>query len=296
MIYLVTFILSLILTWFFYKLGNKYKIYDNATDDPLKIHKKSTSFLGGSAMFLTVSLILLFTDFSQYNLIVLAGFSIFLFGLIDDLKWRDRLKNVYKFYLLLPFTMLTTIIVLIAGFRIEFIPIIIIAEILTFLAIFILINSVNFQDGMDGIAGSTVLISLIGFLFITNSLIPLILILAILGFLVFNFPPAKIFMGDSGAYYLGFMLAVLTMMSLKAYDFISLIGVMLILGLPLYEGISTNVRRLVSGKPIFAGDRDHFFDKLLKKGYSVKKTLLICISIQIVSVVIGVLIYENTLI
>ena len=291
MIYLVTFILSLILTWFFYKLGNKYKIYDNATDDPLKIHKKSTSFLGGSAMFLTVSLILLFTDFSQYNLIVLAGFSIFLFGLIDDLKWRDRLKNVYKFYLLLPFTILTTIIVLIAGFRIEFIPIIIIAEILTFLAIFILINSVNFQDGMDGIAGSTVLISLIGFLFITNSLIPLILILAILGFLVFNFPPAKIFMGDSGAYYLGFMLAVLTMMSLKAYDFISLIGVMFILGLPLYEGISTNVRRLVSGKPIFAGDRDHFFDKLLKKGYSVKKTLLISISIQIISVTIGILIY-----
>ena len=291
MIYLVTFILSLILTWFFYKLGNKYKIYDNATDDPLKIHKKSTSFLGGSAMFLTVSLILLFTDFSQYNLIVLAGFSIFLFGLIDDLKWRDKLKNIYKFYLLLPFTMLTTIIVLIAGFRIEFIPIIIIAEILTFLAIFILINSVNFQDGMDGIAGSTVLISLIGFLFITNSLIPLILILAILGFLVFNFPPAKIFMGDSGAYYLGFMLAVLTMMSLKAYDFISLIGVMLILGLPLYEGISTNVRRLVSGKPIFAGDRDHFFDKLLKKGYSVKKTLLISISIQIISVTIGILIY-----
>ena len=291
MIYLVTFILSLILTWFFYKLGNKYKIYDNATDDPLKIHKKSTSFLGGSAMFLTVSLILLFTDFSQYNLIVLAGFSIFLFGLIDDLKWRDRLKNVYKFYLLLPFTMLTTIIVLIAGFRIEFIPIIIIAEILTFLAIFILINSVNFQDGMDGIAGSTVAISLAGFFFINGGLNPLVLISAILGFLVFNFPPAKIFMGDSGAYYLGFMLAVLTMMSLKAYDFISLIGVMLILGLPLYEGISTNVRRLVSGKPIFAGDRDHFFDKLLKKGYSVKKTLLISISIQIISVTIGILIY-----
>lgn len=294
MIYLFSFFVSLFLTFLFWKLGEKYKIYDQANDDPLKIHTKSISCLGGLAVFLATIATLLF----DYRLlpIIVAGLFIFLLGFIDDLRWRDkaRIKKIYKFAYLIIFSLISTKILLMAGFSINFIPIFIIAEILTFVSIFILINAINYQDGMDGLAGGIMVISLIGFVFLGDILIAPILIAIILGFLVFNFPPAKIFMGDSGAYFLGFISAVLIMIYLKPYDFFGLLGIIFILGLPLFDGVYTNLRRLAKGKSIFSGDREHFFDRLLQKGYSVKKVLFICYSIQVIFVVIGLSILKWT--
>lgn len=287
MIYLFSFFVSLFFTFLFWKVGERYKIYDQANDDPLKIHTKSVSCLGGLAMFLSIAAIFLL-DYKLLPIIV-AGLFIFLLGFIDDLKWRDkaRIKKIYKFAYLIIFSLISTKILLMAGFSVDFIPIFIITEILTFISIFVLINAINYQDGMDGLAGGVIIISLIGFVFLGDALIAPVLITIILGFLIFNFPPAKIFMGDSGAYFLGFVLAVLTMIYLKPYDFFSLLGIIFILGLPLFDGVYTNLRRLSKGKSIFSGDREHFFDRLLQKKYSVKKTLFICYGIQVIFVIIG---------
>jgi len=294
MIYFTSFIISLILTFFLIRVGNKYGIEDKATDNPLKIHSVSTPVLGGIAMFGAVSLVLLILDFSAHVALVAAGFIIFLFGFIDDLAWRDKLANIYKLLLMLPFVVFATIVLILGGYSLNILPVYFIVEIMTFLAIFLMINSVNFWDGMDGITGAAVAVSFLGFFLITSSPIPLVMILAILGFLVFNLPPAKIFMGDSGAYYLGFMLATLSMTMIPEYGFREFIGVLLILGLPLYEGLSTPIRRIFKKQSIVKGDRDHFFDGFLKKGYSVNKTLAICTFIHFVLVVIGLLIYGYT--
>jgi len=226
-----------------------------------------------------------------------AGFFMFLLGFIDDLRWRDknRVKKIYKFAYLIIFSAISAKILLWSGLGINLIPIFGVIEVLTFLAIFILINAVNYQDGMDGLTGGVILISLIGFTILGDTFLAPIMIAVILGFLVFNFPPAKIFMGDSGAYFLGFVLAVLTMKFLNPYNWIGLIGLVFILGLPLFDGVYTNIRRVLKGKSIFEGDREHFFDRLLQKGYSVPKVLYICYTIQIAFVIVGLLIYEYTI-
>lgn len=302
---IIPFFISLVLVFLFWKIGERYKIYDITSEDPLKIHKKSISCLGGLAVFLTVNIVfflkMIFEKSFDWQIfgIIFGGFSVFLLGFLDDLKWRDKDQNPgKKFLFIVLFSVLATAVLLMVGLKIQFIPLLIIQGILTFLYIFTLINAVNYQDGMDGLAGGVVLISLIGFivlgLILGNNLaliISLILTGIILGFLVFNFPPAKIFMGDSGAYFLGFFLAVLAILFSKPYNFSSVLGPIFIIGLPLFDGIFTNIRRLFNKKPIFLGDREHFYDKLhLKKSFSIKKTILICYLIQVIFIATGLLI------
>jgi len=287
---LMIFILSLLSTFFFWKVGKRYKIYDLATDDPLKIHKESIPCLGGLSIMLVTSVVLLFSSDCRFFAVAIAGFLIFLLGFIDDLSWRDKfkIKRLYKFLFLVLFSLIASAILLSIGVRIEFFPVI--AWLMTFACILVLINAVNYQDGVDGLAGGLVSISLIGFVLLGNNL-ALILLLVVLGFLVFNFPPAKIFMGDSGSYYLGFILAVLIMIFSKPYNLSNIISLMFLLGLPLFDGVFTNIRRIIKGRSIFIGDRDHFYDRMLKKGFSVRKTVFLSYLLQAIFVLIGLSIY-----
>jgi len=304
---IISFFVSQVLTFLFWKIGEKYEIYDWATKDLLKIHKKSISCLGGLSMILTLIIVFSLKMILERNFdlsifgIITGGVLVFLLGFRDDLKWRDKAKvrPLIKFSFLILVSFLAAIILLAVGLKIQFFPILMIEGVLTFLYIFVLINAVNYQDGMDGLAGGVVAISLIGFIALCaiseNSLaliISLVLLGTVLGFLIFNFPPAKIFMGDSGAYFLGFILAVLAMIFSKPYNFQSILGPVFILGLPLFDGIFTNIRRLFQKKSIFFGDRKHFYDRILQRGFSVKKTLLICYSIQAIFIIIGLLIFN----
>jgi len=302
---IISFLISLVLTFLLWKIGESYKIYDWATKDPLKIHQKSISCLGGLAMILSVIIVfslkmILERSFNwQIVGIIIAGALVFLLGFRDDLKWRDKvkIKPIYKFFFLILFSGLSALIILKVGLGISSLASLI-GIILTFGYIFVLINAVNYQDGMDGIAGGTVAISLIGFsilsVVLNNGLaftISLVSMVTILVFLIFNFPPGKIFMGDSGAYFLGFILAVLAMIFSKPYSFSSILGLIFILGLPLFDGIFTNIRRLLKKKSIFLGDREHFYDKMINKGFSIRKTVFISYFLQTISVLLGLLIY-----
>ena len=226
---------------------------------------------------------------------------IFFLGFWDDLKWKhiSTIKPMLKFPLLLTCAFVPAFILALVEIRFNFVPIYIISLLLGFTYIFISINAVNYQDGMDGLVGGEVCISLLGFTFLSAMLgnsfglvISFISLGAVSAFLVFNFPPAKVFMGDSGAYSLGFILAVLAMLFSKPYNTYSILGPVFIIGLPIFDGVYTNIRRLLAGKSIFLGDRSHFYDKLLQKGFSTKKTLAICFSLQLLLVFIGVLIYK----
>lgn len=313
--FLLSFLLSLALTFFLRKIGDKYHFFDIAPeDDVLKIHRKPISYLGGLAMALTMLISLLFVVLTKNYLakeiiaIVIGALPIFALGFWDDLRWKNipQPKPYRKFICLIVFPLFSASVLLSADIKINFFGFLVADYLLTFLYIFVLVNSINYEDGIDGLAGGSVLLSLIGFfllaIFLQNEFagfFSLILSGAICGFLVFNMPPAKIFMGDSGAFFLGYVLSVFTILFSKQHDMLSFIGLVLITGFPVFEGIFTNLRRIANKKSIFLGDRKHLYDKLyLKKKFSIQKTLLICYSIQVIFIIIGLIIffYGNTLI
>ncbi|MSU54451.1 MAG: undecaprenyl/decaprenyl-phosphate alpha-N-acetylglucosaminyl 1-phosphate transferase [Candidatus Staskawiczbacteria bacterium] len=280
-------------------------LVDKPEGDALKIHTKSIPLLGGLAMLISSLMgAILFFD-SPFVIQVVGIFIgllfVFFLGFYDDYKWKhvSTIKPLLKFVFLIACTLLPSLVLWWAGVAFVVILGVTIPIVIGFLYIFLCINAVNYQDGMDGLAGGQVCISLAGFLLLAlatgNALaigISLIFLGTTVAFLMFNLPPAKVFMGDSGAYSLGFALAVLAMLFSRPHDMYSFIAPIFIIGLPIFDGVFTNIRRLVAVKSIFLGDRSHFYDKLLQKGFSTRKTLAICYGLQILFVIIGVMIYR----
>jgi UDP-GlcNAc:undecaprenyl-phosphate GlcNAc-1-phosphate transferase len=280
-------------------------LVDVPEGDPLKIHKKSIPLAGGLGMAAGTALgfLMLWLWFPGWPLAA-AGLSYLILlavGLYDDLTWKHirNINPMAKFFLLIAGSLVPAFLLASAGIGF-FIPSGFWVSVPAgFVVIFLCINSVNYQDGMDGLAGGLVFISLIGLVFlgvVSQSLFTIALGLVFLGagagFLWFNFPPASVFMGDSGSYSLGLVLALLVGLSQPANEW-RLLGACLMIGLPVIDGVVTNLRRLLAGKSIFLGDRSHFYDKLMQRGFSVKKTLLICYGIQAALVALGIIMYVS---
>ncbi|MFC5469656.1 glycosyltransferase family 4 protein [Cohnella suwonensis] len=143
-------------------------------------------------------------------------------------------------------------------------------------------NAINLIDGLDGLAAgvSGIAVGTIMVMAIIMGNTPVIMISAILlgsivGFLFFNFHPAKIFMGDSGSLFLGFALATLSMLGFKQITIVSFVTPLLIIGVPLSDTFFAIVRRWRSKKPIFAPDKGHLHHCLQQLGFSHRKTVLI---------------------
>lgn len=269
----------------------------------MKIHKSPTPFLGGLAMFLGIlaSLIFLISlekDYLTATLGIMSGITIiFAFGFFDDWKWKhikDRRPGL-KTLLMIALCLVVAVILARAGivpnFFISFLPSIFVS----FGAIFVVANTINFEDGMDGLAGMLTLVSAIGFaivFFAGGQLLPLVLSLcllaATLGFLIYNFPPASIFMGDSGAYMLGAILAMLTLFLPQLASPLGSLGAIFLIGMPIFEAMFSIIRRILSGSSPFLGDRGHAFDRMLQAGYSSRKVLLVFGIVQLLSIALGV--------
>lgn len=303
---IIPFLLALIFTLIIRNLAMKYNIYDNPKNDILKIHKQPISCLGGVAILLAISVglvitILFFAKVNSWKLftILFCGVMVFALGLWDDLKWKNTkdYKPNSKFILQISVSILAGMILFNSGIRIQFIPIGIVGVILTVLYVFGAINAVNMEDGLDGLAGGLVCISVLGFAilsYLTYDKLALILSLSLLGavsgFLIYNFSPASIFMGDNGSHFLGFMLAALAIgFTSKPYDVKWFIGPILIIGLPVFDEVYTVLRRSIQRRPLFKGDRGHFYDQLNHRGFSIRQTVLICYLIQSILVVGGVI-------
>ena len=148
-------------------------------------------------------------------------------------------------------------------------------------------NAINLIDGLDGLSSGISLISCISLLiiFATNgsSILSIILITAlaggIVGFLPFNFNPAKTFVGDVGSNFLGFSLAVISILGVsKTYTVLVLIAPLIVLGLPIFDTIFAIFRRIIKGKSlkaVFKPDKGHLHHRLMAKGYTQKQAVLI---------------------
>lgn len=154
---------------------------------------------------------------------------------------------------------------------------------LTIIWIVAITNAVNFIDGLDGLACGVSCISSVNLLVIALLVAdaPVAVVVAAmtgacLGFVPYNFNPAKIFMGDTGSTFLGFMLACISIQGLfKAYTVISFAVPFLLLGLPIFDICFSVIRRVAHGKNPMAADRGHFHHRLIDMGFSQKQSVAI---------------------
>ncbi|WP_219834421.1 glycosyltransferase family 4 protein [Paenibacillus sp. R14(2021)] len=147
-------------------------------------------------------------------------------------------------------------------------------------------NAINLIDGLDGLAAGvsgiaigTILVMAAFMGFAPVILLSALLLGGVIGFLVYNFHPAKIFMGDTGSLFLGFGLAMLSMIGFKQVTMVSFVTPLLIIGVPLSDTFFAIVRRWINKKPIFAPDKGHLHHCLRELGFSHRRTVLIIYAI-----------------
>lgn len=292
LIVLVTFITSLLLV----PIIKKIAIHIGAMDEPnaRKIHKVPMPRLGGLAIYLAFLLgYMLYGEINtQMISILISSFLLVLVGIFDDIK---PVPARYKLIVQIIASIVVVIYgnlsfqeISILGHKFYFSPVI--NNIISVIFIVGITNAINLIDGLDGLASG---VSVIYFLtiaiiaFILNRIggldiiLSLIMLGSTLGFLVHNFPPAKIFMGDTGSLFLGFMISIIALLGYKVTTFTSLIVPIVILAIPIFDTIFAILRRLLKGQNIVEADKEHFHHQLLKMKYSPVASILIIYAIDI---------------
>jgi len=295
----LAFILVLVLMIFFMplsvKLANKFDFTDKPTER--KKHKAPMPLSGGIAMFAAFTVgFLVFVIYRDPTMpFLLAGAALIVgVGLVDDYsKTRGKEFPVWP-RLLVHFGAASLAFlgdIRFTGFfnyftsEYMYLPIWL-QFILTVLWIMGLVTVFNFMDGLDGlsgllglVAGATFFIVALYMGQIESAILSAIFVAAIVGFLRFNLPPAKVYMGDSGAYLIGFVLAAISLHgAFKQATVVSLFIPMLAMGVPIFDGVLVVVRRLLARKPAYVADSSditHLHFRLLKRGLSPKHTVLL---------------------
>ncbi len=287
----LSFLLSIIAMPIIIKLCNSLQIFDY--QNSRKIHTGNISRLGGIGIvvpfFICCVAYLYFNDqefFSLHLHLLIAGFIIFAFALIDDLV---NLPAIVK---LLGQLLASAIVVFndvrftqIFSFHLPTF----LSYFITFFWIVALINAFNLIDGLDGLCGSLsfTTITTVGILFALShnsvSVFCFILAASILGFLCFNWPPAKLFMGDNGSQFLGFIIAIMPIYNSVDYLEFNKVFMMIILtSIPSFDFIAAIWRRLRDKRPIMSADSSHLHHKLLNLGYTKQQALYLLLFLQII--------------
>ncbi len=282
--FITSLILSIFLTPFIIKFSHRHGYVAEPKED--RWHKEPTALFGGVGIFL--SFIIPALIFVPYNKLTIGIFicvtSIFCVGLYDDIR------NV-KPYTKLIFQIIITIVIILFGIRIKIIPFAYIAIPLTVFWVVGITNALNILDNMDGLScGISLVSSICIFIYaIQNNLLLVALFSSILsgstlGFLIFNFNPAKIFMGDCGSLFLGFLLSIITILGTwqEATNLLFVIIVPLfILVIPIFDTTLVTFYRKKHGQFVSKGGKDHSSHRLVFLGLSEKKAVLLLMGISL---------------
>ena len=321
--FILAFVVTFVTTPYTMKIAKKVGAIDIPKDER-RAHKRSIPKFGGPAVILgfivsTIYLLIVMNmeksinlfDFQQYwkklfgflcGILVISAFCV-----VDDIKTIKPLTKLFG-------QLIGAIIVVAAGIRIEGItlPFLnfpqmheIISGLITIAWIIIVTNAINLIDGLDGLSSGISVISAISLLviFVLNgsSLISIILIAslagALVGFLPFNFTPARTFLGDTGSNFLGFSLSVISILgSAKTYTAAVIVLPLIVLGLPIFDTVWAIIRRLIKGKSIkavFKADKGHLHHRLVAKGFSQKQAVLILYGISAIFGMFAVILCDS---
>ncbi len=300
---LVSFVMAMLIT----PLVRRFAYLIGAVDHPnaRKVHVRTMPRIGGLAIFIAFLIgYALLLPASRYNDAILIGaVVIVLTGLIDD---RFQLTARVK----LMGQMIATVVVLNSGMRIEMINLPFDQQLylgswsipVTVLWLIGITNAINLIDGLDGLAAgvSSIALGTIAVLAIIQgnvylTMMALLLLASTLGFLVHNFYPAKIFMGDTGALFLGYMLAVFSLIGFKNVTLFSLVVPVLLLGLPISDTIFAIVRRLVQGRPPMSPDKSHMHHQLIDMGFTTRQAVLLMYGMTLFFGIASILFAKTTM-
>ncbi|MCG7344307.1 undecaprenyl/decaprenyl-phosphate alpha-N-acetylglucosaminyl 1-phosphate transferase [Sporosarcina sp. ACRSL] len=297
------FIASIILT----PLVIKFAFRIGAVDHPnyRKVHASVMPRIGGIAIFgaFVVGYLLLRPEDEHAIGILVGAVIIIITGFLDDML------DITAKAKMLGQLAAAIVVVTWGGLQIEFINLPFFGPFdfgylsipITILWIIGITNAINLIDGLDGLAAGVSTIALIsitlmamimGEMFVVAT--AAILAASSLGFLFYNFHPAKIFMGDTGALFLGYMISVLALLGYKNVTMISLVIPIIILGVPISDTFFAIIRRVRMKQPISAPDKSHLHHCLLRAGFSHRQTVLIIYGLAILFGVAAVLFSQAT--
>lgn len=305
LIFITALALALIFTPVAIKLAPKIGAIDIPKDNR-RMHTKAMPRFGGLAIYIgTVGSMLIFLPFSTKLMGVIAGGTlIFVVGIIDDIKGMSaKLKLGFQILcavILFQFSVRISFISDPFGDGYYFLPGIV-SLLVTVIWVVGVTNTINLIDGLDGLAGGVAFIASISIAYIAHIDLRIEICMAMLaiaggslGFLPYNFNPARIFMGDGGSLFLGFMLAGLSVMSpLKSATIVATIVPVLVLGLPIFDTAFAILRRLVNKRPIMEADKGHLHHRIMAVGLGQKRTVLMLYGISGVMGVAAILMSQD---
>lgn len=293
-VYLAVFFISLIITYVLTPLVKNIAEKLGVVDKPdiRRINDKIIPTMGGLAIYLAFFIAVLITLTLDKTLmgILIAGTFIIILGLFDDCyDLAPGIKLIGQ--------VLAAIVLILFGVQIQFItnplggmlylgiwgiPI-------TIFWVVGITNTVNLIDGLDGLAAGVCAIAALTLFFVAlqesqmyAAILAIALAASTLAFLKYNFHPAQIFMGDTGAMFCGFILAAIAIVgALKSAAAITLVVPLLALGVPIFDTVFAIVRRISKGKPIIQADHGHIHHRLLALGMDHKKAVLIVYAISL---------------
>ena len=303
--FLLAFIVAFMTTPYTIKIAHKIGAVDVPKDER-RMHKKAMPKFGGPAVILgfLVSVIYLLIVMSMENTINLFGpesYGMKLLGMflgivvlsitciIDDII---TIRPIVKLFgQLVAAIIAVSFGIRLGEFNLSFInnPLMeeIVSCIITVVWIVGVTNAINLIDGLDGLSSGISVISAISLLviFVLNGspLVSIVLITALagalVGFLPFNFTPAKTFIGDTGSNFLGFSLSIISILGVaKTYTFAVIVLPLIVLGLPIFDTLWAIIRRLIKGKSIkaiFKADKGHLHHRIVARGFGQKQAVLI---------------------
>ncbi|GAJ25870.1 undecaprenyl-phosphate N-acetylglucosaminyl 1-phosphate transferase [Liquorilactobacillus sucicola DSM 21376 = JCM 15457] len=292
-----TALLSLILTPLIRRLAFKVGAVDNP--NTRRVNKIPMPTMGGLAIFIAFNasnFLLLRKQYptNQVWILFVAECVIVATGIIDDiyeLKPKQKIIGITLAALIVYFfahVRMTTLTVPFFGtLNLGWLSLPI-----TVIWILAITNAINLIDGLDGLATGVSIIALFtsgltGFFFlnVTSTFVSIMmftLVAALIGFLPFNFHPAKIYLGDTGALFIGFMISVFSLYGLKNATFITIVIPVIILGVPITDTVYAILRRVLNKKPISQADKHHLHHRLMEMGLSHTQTVLVIYGIALI--------------
>ena len=292
------------------KIAHKFDIIDRPRSDR-RIHDRPIPRFGGMSIMVGTTLAMLIPAASNSNLraAIIGGLLMYALGACDDMM---DLKPIIKFVGQWGIAS----IVYFMGIRISFIGHLFemsssganmvlnggLAYVITVLWIVGVTNAVNLMDGMDGLAAGATMIMSMSLAYVAyihgsrlGSMSVCVALMAVAGacagFLPYNFSPAKTFMGDGGSLFLGYMIAVLSVISpLKRATMVGAIIPILALAVPIFDTLFAIVRRLYRGQSIMKADKEHLHHHLLAAGFGQRRSVLVIYGIVGIMGVVSVLI------
>jgi UDP-GlcNAc:undecaprenyl-phosphate GlcNAc-1-phosphate transferase len=309
--YLVSFLVTAALAALFTPIVRRFAVGIGAVSSPgyRTVNARSVPRLGGIAIALAsaCTLLMLLRVESNVGMVVQAdplrvlgllggALLVFVVGVLDDTR---GVRALYKLYAQIAAATLAFA----CGFRIDAISVSfgssvsmgIFALPITVLWIVGIVNAINLIDGLDGLAAGIVFFAgLTNFVVayvggnILLAAVMAVMLGAVVGFLFFNFNPARIFMGDSGSYFLGFLLGTSSIGGYKASTAVALLVPMIALGVPIFDTLFTILRRFLERRPLFSPDRGHIHHRLLDMGLTQRRAVLTLYAVSIVFTVTAI--------